>query len=538
MRRHISAVASPKPKLQNRLALLALIGLLLAELPLALAWCCGPRGLAGLGTFWFINDFAQYEAAMDQGARAAGWLIYDRFTPEVHQPALMFPLYVALGKLAAGSGLPLEVVYRGAEVAARAALVWSLAVFAVWLLGQTRGAVLAFALSLFGMGLGMPAAIAGALLGLEGVYTGNGSYEVNTFGLLFSAPHAALAMALTLALPIAYHAWLQRPRVGPLAALGLGSLALALLHPFHLPALLVALALDAGLRWRRGTALPGLALAVGLPTILAAPFAGYAALTFNLDPFWGATYGAQNVLPSPRPWELPIDYGAVLLLAIPGALVLLRQRSSPARWLLLWTAAMLVAMYLPLPYQRRLSFGLQPALAVLATVGLLHLEAWLWKRGRPGLGRWLQPAALALALVTTATAWLGITASALGNAPMRPYRVEAGEAEAAAWLAGVVQPDQVVLADWDTSNYLAGRLPGRVLGGHPVATLQPTQRRTELATFFQADASERRRLAHAYGADYVFYGPRERALGALEGTPGLQAIYQQPGVAIYAVVER
>ena len=50
---------------------------------------------------WFVNDFAQYESAMRQGAAQSGWLIHDAFTAELHQPTLMFPLYVAIGKLAA-----------------------------------------------------------------------------------------------------------------------------------------------------------------------------------------------------------------------------------------------------------------------------------------------------------------------------------------------------------------------------------------------------------------------------------------------------
>lgn len=519
------------------LVLLGLAGVLLAEAPLALAWCCGPRDLAGLGTFWFINDFAQYEAAMDQGAASPGWLVYDRFTPEPHQPALMFPLYVGLGKLAGLLGAPVEPLYRLLELGARVALVWSLAAFCAWLLGRRRDATLAMLFSLFGMGLGFPLAVVGAALGLTDVYTGNGSYEVNTFGLLFSAPHASLAMAVTLAVPPAFVAYLEAPRPGPLLGLALGGLALALLHPFHLPVLLAALALEGVLQMRDGCAPRVVALAATLPALVAVPLLAYTAATFNLDPFWGATYGAQNVLPSPRPWELPVDYGVVLLLAGVGAAgwrgAALSVRSR--RLLLLWCGLTLLAMYLPLPYQRRFSFGLQPALAVLAAAGLLRVRSWLVAARRPRLARWIEPAALTLALATSATALAGIAASALLDAPIRPYRATAQEAAAAAWLARVVRSDQVVLADWDTSNYLAGRLPGRVLGGHPVATLDARRRRAELAWFFVADEAARRRFVDAAGVAYVFYGRRERGLGRLEPRPWLEPVFERPGVAVFAV---
>src|SRR5438477_497700 len=76
----------------------------------------------------------------------------------------------------------------------------------------------------------------GALLGS---YSGNWSYEMNGFGLLFAAPHVPLAMAATLELardclrPL--NLSISRViKVGVLATL------VALLHPFHAPVLLGA----------------------------------------------------------------------------------------------------------------------------------------------------------------------------------------------------------------------------------------------------------------------------------------------------------
>src|SRR5260370_26646089 len=114
-----------------------------------------------------------------------------------------------------------------------------------------------------------------------------------------------------------------------------------------------------------------------MANIAVAAIAGIAALpvllptvaTFTFDPFWVITYTSQNVLPSPAPHELLVDLGATLLLAIAGA-VMLRSRVAPTG-LLLWLLLSLVAMYLPVPYQRRLSFGVQPAMAVLAANGLM-----------------------------------------------------------------------------------------------------------------------------------------------------------------------
>src|SRR5205823_2927567 len=99
------------------------IAVLLGELPHVVAACCAPSGASGLGTAWFVNDFAQYESAMRQGADQAGWLVQDPFTAEPHPAAFMFPMYVGIGKLAATLHVPAMAVEHTVEVLARIALV-------------------------------------------------------------------------------------------------------------------------------------------------------------------------------------------------------------------------------------------------------------------------------------------------------------------------------------------------------------------------------------------------------------------------------
>jgi hypothetical protein len=517
------------------LVLLALAGLILAETPLFLAWCCGPSDLAGLGTFWFVNDFAQYESAMDQGARTSAWLITNRFTPEVHHPAMMFGLYVALGKLAAVIGVPITVVYRLAEVAARAIFVFALAAFLHWLLGAGRVLRFAFVLGLFGMGFGVFAAIANGLAGRALLYTGNGSYESNSVGLLFSPPHVPLALALTLAVPWLFTSALGRPSGVVLVGLSAATAAIALLHPFHLPVLLLALSAYALVWLRHGRALGRAALILASTGLVSVPLLLYFAYTFNLEPLWGATYGSQNLLASPRPWEIPIEYGVVLFLALPGAFLAWRSRDGRLGLVVVWAACMLVMQYLPVPYQRRFGFGLQPALVGLAALGLPAVEAWLRRNMGPRLARAVQPASVGLALATTITILVAIFATAVTGIPMPAYRVTSDDASAAAWLSTVAGPADVIVATWDTSNFLAGRVSGRVLGGHPVATLNPATRRAELEAFFRGEPGQREHIASAYGVTYVFQGARERTLGDLSQTAWLLPAYQHGATTIYTV---
>ena len=610
------ARARPRPRapgdqpgwLNPWLAAVLVAALVLAELPLVLAACCAPSGATGLGTVWFVSDFAQYESAMRQGAAHPGWLISDPFTTEAHQPTLMFPLYVGLGKLAAATQLSADALERLTEVAARTALVLAVWYAARRFTSSLQAARWALALTLFGSGFELIAAAVGG-------YTGNWSYETNGFGLLFAAPHVPLAMAATLALaartllpipggptptrhshaaelaatsfrqptatdlpltapattfhqptatevplatpamsfrqptatevplatpatsfrqptapglPLATPAWSRRLsatqpmwlRSGGWRALLVEvvlaaalSAAIALLHPFHLPVLLAAMLLSGLVFWstRRGVA--NLVVAV-VATLAALPILAPTIATFSFDPFWLQTYSSQNQVPSPMPHELVVDLGATLLLALAGAW-LLRGRVAPFG-LIVWVLLGCIAMYLPVPYQRRLAFGIQPALAMLAANALVAWCAALDVR-RAALVR-LGVVAAAASGTTFIVA--SVVASGFGNAPLAVYRSTRDLDAAATWLDGAVQPEDIIMADWQTANYLAPRTPGKAFGGHPVATLRADQKQFLMASVFAHPSSGA--VARSLGARWLVYGPAEAQL-LTQGTPAFQS---------------
>jgi hypothetical protein len=510
--------AAPWPRLRRNAWLIGVIILvvLIGELPRLLAACCAPAGATGFGTAWFINDFAQYESAMRQGAEQSGWLVHDPFTAEPHADAFMFPLYVGIGKLAATLHAPPTAVEQLVEVLARVFLV-----LALWRFCRAFGrgrlaARWALGLALFASGFELVAAMVGG-------YTGNWSYEMNGFGLLFAAPHVPLALAATLELARDT----LRPRRHAASAWWLAKIAalsavIALLHPFHEPVLLGAAALAGLAFWRSGR---------GAANLVAAVVAGAAALpvllptvaTFTFQPFWVTTYSAQNLLPSPAPHELLVDLGPTLLLALMGA-IMLRGRVAPFG-LLLWLLLMFIAMYLPVPYQRRLSFGIQPCLAVLAANAVVSLAARLDER-RAAV---LRLGTVAIAGSSTALVLVSVVASGLSNAPLPMYRSTTDLDAAAAWLDSQAAPSDVIMADWNASNYLAGHTSARMVGGHPVATLHPDEKRFQIATVFAHPSSLI--VARSLGAQWLVYGPAEATLTG----PAAQPAFQSGAVRVYRV---
>jgi hypothetical protein len=493
-----------------------LLAVLIGELPHLVAACCAPAGATGFGTAWFVNDYSQYESAMRQGANQAGWLVQDPFTSEPHPAAFMFPLYVGIGKLAATIHLPAQDLERLIEILARALLVVALWRFCRAFARGRLAARWALGLALFSSGFELFAAAVGG-------YTGNWSYEMNGFGLLFAAPHVPLAMAATLELARE----ILRPRfdlkIGWLVKIALLSAAIALLHPFHAPVLLGAAALVGLTFWQSGRGRANFAAAV-VATLAALPVLWPTVATFTFQPFWVTTYSSQNLLPSPAPHELLVDLGPTLVLALVGAFML-RGRVAPFG-LLLWLLLALIAMYLPVPYQRRLSFGMQPIVAVLAANSLVALTRRLTERRAIGL-RLLTVAAAAS---STVLVLVSVLASGFADAPLPLYRSTVDLDAAATWLDAHSTSTEVILADWDASNYLAARTSGRVYGGHPVATLHPDQKQFAIATVFAHDQGSLL-VAHGLGVQWLVYGPREAQLKGPNTTPA----FQSGAVRVYRV---
>jgi hypothetical protein len=314
------------------------------------------------------------------------------------------------------------------------------------------------------------------------------------------------------------------PLKSPLWLLKIAALAafIALLHPFHAPVLIGAIGILGLVFWQTGRGVANLAAAI-TAGVAALPVLWPTVATFSFEPFWVTTYSAQNLLPSPAPHELLVDLGATLLLAIAGAVMLRGQVA--AFGLVLWLLLELIAIYLPVPYQRRLGFGMQPALAILAANGLVALAAGLRPRGAQNLGLGV----VALAASGTVLIMVSVVASGLKNTPLAVYRSTSDLDAAAAWLSTQASSNDVILADWKASNYLAARTPGRVFGGHPVATLHPDQKQIEIASVFAHPSSLS--VARLLGAQWLVYGPAEADLSG----PAAPAIFQSGPVRVYRI---
>jgi hypothetical protein len=530
--------------------------LLLVEVPYLLAYTQERHGYVFIGLLWSPHDFAQYAAAMRDGAASASWLIHDRLTAESHRPVLIYPLYVGLGKLTGLLGLDLRVVFHVVELAARGTLLVAIYVFsaAIYLSpGERRRALL---LAVFSAGPGF------WLLALDAIMPFMGERyslfvldlqmpDVSTFLALFVSPHNLLGLAFLLLAARGYLAAWSVPDLKLPILVGLSVLGVGLANPFSLITLCAVLPVHLALmRWQRGALPPRALLCAGAAFLGAAPFLAHSWLVFRTDPFWSVVYGQQNVTPSPPLPFLILSLAPILAFAVIG-LPRFARGATPARMLVLvWIATSLVLMYAPVGYQRRFAFGIHPMLALVAASGL----APYWRPGPRESGdaaarsRPLLTFGLLLVLFASTACSYGLRIQAMS----RPYDLaRQGGAfhpvalrEAGEWLASASGTDDVILAEALTGNYLAGLIPGRVFVGHPIATLRFAEKEAAVRRFYRGsdDHEARRQFLRANAIRYVVYGPYERAADASSFDSNatseyLRPVYTSPDVIIYQVHE-
>jgi hypothetical protein len=504
-------------------------------LPYLVAWIATPPGYQFGGILVNPLDGNSYLAKMRQGW-AGAWQFHLTYTPEPHDGADIFLFYLGLGHLARWTGLPLLLVYHGARVLAGLALLLTIYAFAAHLTGDLRERRLVAALASTAAGLGW----LGAALGTSPIDLS--VPEAFAFFSLLTNPHFPLALALMLAVVMEV-VW---PAAGlrRWAAPGLAGLALAVIQPFALGPLYVAIAFYLLLRgwldraWPRSELVAAAsAVAFSTPPLL------YDAWVYTTNPALSA-WAAQNVTPAPPLLDLVLGCGLVGLLAVAGGIAAVRGRDRGGLALLAWSVGTLLLVYAPFALQRRFLTGLGLPLAMLAALGV-PAPLGLCRRGRlaaprgPG-SRWLAGRLAALVVGFSALGnlflllilTLGTLAGQQQPALFARLYLSQDEAAAMQWLLANA-PGEVVLAAPRTGMLLPGWAGVRAFAGHPFETIDAKAKQAQAEAFFRGELSpaEWQALREQYHIRYVFVGPAERALG--DGLPTLDVAFRRGDVTIY-----
>ena len=520
--------------------------MLLASAAYVFAYWASPADQVFLAFLANNDDNQLYLSYMREGAQGA-WLTTVRFTPEAHRPALLLPIYQALGKIAHLLHLSNELVFHLARLIGGIALL----IVSYWLCalclpaGTPRQS--AFLLICFSSGLGWLLTIA-RVADTVIVPVDIRIPESSTFLTIFTSPHFVLGVAFEL-LVFCFYLGIKNHR-GYLVASSLSLLLLSITLVYNVivvAAVLIGYTL-VRCRQERRLWIPDWwrTIAVGLPSV---PVVVYYYVILNYDPFWSIVYGEHDVVRSPNPIALLLGYGLVFGLAVWGFAHWLRQgRWSESRILLaVWGIGNGLLLYAPLAFQGKLSAGWHVAMCLIAAVGL-HYGLLPSIRKRAWFVRWAARSYRApttvrnVVLILTTPSMLLIALIGFRVALAEhyfPYFLPADDVQAVHWLAARTDEREVLLSSYGIGNYWVAHSEGRSFLGHQFAVLEPAAKDHAMRHFFsgQATDSELCHLVAAHGITYVFYGSLERHLG----DPGLGRVlwltpaHQEGRVEIYRV---
>ncbi len=523
-----------------RILIVILIFYLLIAIPyLVMALTPDPGYVFG-GLLMNPLDGNSYLAKMRQGW-SGEWRFVLPYTAEPGEGAYLFLFYLFLGHLARWLGLPLLWVFHLARLLAAGLMLWALWRFLVVVNPRGRWPVLVFAVACLGLGMGW--------LGLPfGAVTADFVVpEAYPFLSAYVNPHFPLGLAMLLWL-------LTLPGEGALASSArthwisqrvsvlLVAFLLSVISPFGV---VVALMVIAGLAaWElieRWTARPARAQAPArleawiwrgaLVLLGGGPFLAYDFWVARANPEL-ASWNAQNLTVSPPLWDVVLSLSPALMIALPGAWWAVRRGLRSALPLLVWAGLGLVLIYAPFDLQRRFMMGLFLPFIGLAGLGLDSLADRSGKLAR------LAPVLLVLLSLPTT---LLVLLAGFANAQARDawLYLRRDEAQTLEWMAANLPPRALVLAAPESGMFIPAYTAQRVIYGHPFETANAEVEQAAVSQFFQtgqAGAQSAAAFLEQRKVAYIFYGPREKALGALPEGINIQPVYSSGNVTLYQVM--
>jgi hypothetical protein len=495
--------------------------------PYLAAWRAQPSGFHFSGFLVNPIDGFSYLAKMRQGAEGS-WLFRLPYAAQPGPGAFLFLYYLLLGHVQGLVGASPLVVYHGARLVGAAAMLAAAFLFYRVNLGPGSARGWAMALTFFGAGLGW-----------IGVAFGRTAIDlwvpeaVPFFAALANAhfPLSAAAM-LTALSALTAPASPRTLRFGGAAAAGL---VLGVVQPFAVVPIVIVGGL--WLTWmhlrppadapsagdQRDQRVAGLVfLAASAPVLVYDAWVtrSQAAL---------AAWSAQNLTPTPPLVDVVVGFGLVLALAAAALVTERPVDKAGGRILITWLVAGLLLVFVPFGLQRRMLLGLFFPMAALSGLALARLA------GGAGARRWLAYLLFMLCLPSN----LVLLTATIGGAVTRQPEVVMSDSErtAYAWVADHIPSGALILSGQVSGNRLPAYADVRVVYGHPFETPGADEALRWVESIYrgQFPADETLAQLRDRSVDYVFVGPRERALGSLDWLTGLSRVYQAGDVAIYRV---
>ncbi|MEW5872609.1 MAG: hypothetical protein AB1894_25335 [Chloroflexota bacterium] len=533
--------------MRSRIFVISMFLLVLIIVPYGYALQVGGTDFAFGGFLINPLDGNSYLAKMYQGWLGE-WRMRLPYTADPGAGAYFFTFHLFLGHLARLTGLPLILVYHLTRLVGTVFLLLALYRFLIVQGVPSPWGIWAFVLAVFGSGLGWLA------VPFQMFTSDLWVAEAYPFLSAYANAHFPLSLALLLFLLMLPEG---RGHIGDASDWTAVVLALLLasMSPFGVVLVLVILGgliawelwprlftrqwiasrprqAQADERARRAEVgrLSKLLRRFVAVLVGGGPWLLYDYWVTRVDPVF-ASWNAQNITPAPPAWDLLLSFSPALLLALPGAWFLLKNRQMAGRSWLVWVVSSLVMLALPLGLQRRFLMGLFVPLAGLAGFGLARAAEFL------GLSRarLLASAVLILSLPTNLFVLLAAVHGAQTHDPL--LYLSRDEARALEWIAANTPLDARILAAPELALFIPAHTGRRVIYGHPFETVRAQVEEQAVIQFFSGQNRQQAiDFLQGRGVGYILYGRRERALGSLPDLDGIITPLQNFGqLQIYQV---
>ena len=480
---------------RGRVLLVITLALLAIVVPYLIAWRISPAGTVFTGFLINPIDGFSYLAKMRQGFEGA-WRFHLPYTAEPGSGTFLFVFYLALGHLSRILNMPLVITYHAARMLFSLLFFALLYVFFDRLFENKRLAWAGYLLSLFGSGLGW---LAITLFGRQAIDL----WVPEGFPFLsaYTNPHFPLAASAFLGgvLLVYKHgarAWFHR-----LLALISGFILGAVLPFVTIPLFLV---LGTWLLWEflssrdrsKSAWLGGAPMDLLLLAVGALPWLLYD-YSLSLNHPVISQWNAQNLTPSPPLIETILGFGLALAISV-VSLGWRPWRSGPGgRLLTAWLVIGFTLLYIPLPFQRRLSMGLYLPMVALTVW-------WLDKVTESSRNFWRAfwtvfvlsiPSALIVMLAGISATSAGEQAVVFSDADLAAYE----------WIDINIPEESLVLANLTHGNRLPAFAAVRVLYGHPFETPNAEYWKQEVLSLLNKDrhAAELESILNQYGIEWA-----------------------------------
>ncbi|MBI3572891.1 MAG: hypothetical protein HY092_01685, partial [Candidatus Kerfeldbacteria bacterium] len=503
--------------------IMVLVAVGAALLPYGLGSALTPPGYKFYGhTYLTLGDAQVYYSYIEQGRHGAV-LMDDAMTSEPQQATLLQWPWTALGLLARVFRLNNQLVFAFARGVGLALLISTLWWAIRWIWTDETSRRVALMLTVFGGGFG---AILHTFWRPASFFSRSPDVWVaEGFTLLsaMSTPHFLLVTSGIVFVLVSVERSYEDHKNKRVLWAGLVSLLTLSIHPFHILTWALFWLILTGYRaWQQRKIPIDYVWRWVAVLVISSPALLYYWLGLKFDPI-SIGRAAQNVNMSTNPLLTLSALGIVLPLAV---IAIFRYWRGPAAdgagrgkryaWLVALATAYLVAIYVPVPFQRRLSQGYFYPFALLAVPAVV--AGWQWiKTKRPAI-RWTT---IILSLLLLSSSWLSVAAQTVHSywrelkyTPDRFYYIPPAYQQLYSFLERHTARTETVLTTVFDGNMLVGATSHHVFVAQSVETLHYGEKVKSVEAFFRTDDQTKQRtfLSH-YSICYILYGPRERAYG-------------------------